>query len=108
MGGSPVSWYQTTFKASDSWYVDYIEGEVSLDQKSDMDLLLMHSSTEKKVVENLQKLKESVKSSDELDLPEDDQYWQSFHKKIMTTVEESSKVKWRDEKSDTKGRRARR
>lgn len=100
--------YQSTFMMSDSWQVDYIEGEVTEEQRADMELLLQHSPMEKQVVDNLGKLKESIRWSDETQVPEAGKYWQGLHMKIMDAVNESSDLKWKKEKSSRKRRNARR
>ena len=103
-----VSHFQSTFMESESWHIDYIEGEVTEAQKTDIELLLDHSPTEKGAVDNLNLLKEKIRECEGVELPREEIYWQDLHAKIMVAVEESSAVKWNKEKVSRKGRGARR
>ena len=84
---------QSTFSENESWWIEYLEGEVSESQKEDMDLLLKHSETEKRIIMNFKKLRNAIKEGDAIEVPEGIVYLRNLHQKIMKGVLEAHKEK---------------
>ena len=71
----------------DHLYVDFIEGELSENDASDVCMLTEGSDIEKKIISNLVKTRETLKASDEVELPEDEEYYDELCERIMLSVD---------------------
>ena len=75
---------------NESWWIDYMEGEVSPGLKQDLDLLLKHSQTDRLILENLQFLRDTIKNEANAPVPENASYYDGLHSKVMSAIENAS------------------
>jgi hypothetical protein len=78
-------WWRRT---QDAWWIDFLEKELDPTLQQDLRLLLSHSSLDAKILANYMKLKRAVKASDRAKPPENSEYYDSLHAKIMAGVNE--------------------
>jgi hypothetical protein len=72
----------------EDWWVDMVEGEVDPNLEEDLSLLLKNSSSDRKIVESLEKTRHAIKKSDDVPMPESGQYYTDLHDRIMASINE--------------------
>lgn len=76
-------------KKLEDW-IEYLEGEVSLKDRTEMNLLLKHSMADQLILDNLRRLRQCVRESDqarsEEKLLNDKQYHERIQSQIMREV----------------------
>ena len=74
----------------ESWWLDYVEGELDPATRAEMKALLKHSKADQAVVEALSSTKELLKEHEPpASEPADDLFFDALHDKIMAAVEET-------------------
>jgi len=74
----------------ESWWLDYVEGELDPATRAEMKALLRHSKADREVVEALSSTKELLKDHEPpATEPADDLFFDALHDKIMAAVEET-------------------
>jgi|GEM_PF-1094447 len=74
----------------ESWWLDYVEGELDPATRAEMKALLRHSKADREVVEALSSTKELLKEHEPpATEPADDLFFDALHDKIMAAVEET-------------------
>lgn len=71
----------------ESWWVEYMESELSEELEKDLDLLLANSEIDQDILDNLENLKGFIKQTDTVELPENNDFYDQLHDKIMDGVE---------------------
>ncbi|MCC7403431.1 MAG: hypothetical protein IT288_03450 [Bdellovibrionales bacterium] len=70
-----------------SWWIDYMEGELEWPVKKGMEWMFRHNATQREILKNFIKLRRMVRKSDPLaDLPQDEDFYQRLHDKIMAGI----------------------
>jgi len=68
-------------------WVDYVEGELTRDEKQEFELLLRFSKTDQEIVKNIVELKSLIaRTGEHLAVP-DDLFFENLHDKIMKKCE---------------------
>ncbi|MGE3757712.1 MAG: anti-sigma factor [Pseudobdellovibrionaceae bacterium] len=75
-------------KSSRAW-LEYIEGELSPSQAIEMEMLLVHSPTDRRILQNLEKVRNAVKEVDPAIPPAEPAFYDSLHDKIMARLEKT-------------------
>lgn len=74
----------------ESWWLDYVEGELDPATRAEMKALLKYSKADQAVVEALSSTKELLKEHEPpASEPADDLFFDALHDKIMAAVEET-------------------
>lgn len=73
-------------KVNEEVWLDFAEDELDETFKKDLSLLLMNSQADQQQVNTINKLRELIKSSDEILLPEDGRVYENLHDKIMAAT----------------------
>lgn len=74
----------------DEWWLEFMEKEMDMELAKDMEYFLTHSLPDRKALKQLERLRNLVKETDEVALPEDGRFYDRFHAKIMASVHESA------------------
>ncbi len=75
--------------ANESWWLDYIEGELDPATRVEVKSILKHSKADQEIVSSLQETKEFIEDNS-INLPDlDDAYYEQLTNKIMAKVEET-------------------
>jgi len=90
--------------SAESW-LDYVENEVDSIHREELTMLLLNSRPDRELVDELNKLRGLIKSSDEVMVPEDGAVYQRLHDGIMAAVA-NKKPKKTTKKPDKKQRRS--
>jgi len=72
----------------ENWWLEYLEGELEPSLKEDLKILLKNSPADRNCLNQLERVKNLVKESDEEALPEDGRYYDDLHDRIMAAIEE--------------------
>ncbi len=70
----------------ESWWVDMIEGEFDGDKFQKVEVLAKYSETDKKIMDNLKKIKSIVKEQMTASVPEDEAYYAKLQGNIMNGI----------------------
>src|SRR4051812_18370810 len=68
-------------------WLDFLEGELDIDFEKDLSVLLMYSQADQQQVDTITKLRDLIKGSDEVLLPEDGRVYEDLHNRIMAATE---------------------
>ncbi|MCM2280556.1 MAG: hypothetical protein NDI61_01770 [Bdellovibrionaceae bacterium] len=71
----------------DEWWIDLIEGETEPSLSEDLTLLLLNSPAGRERLRGLKELRQAIKDSDEVLLPEDGTYYRDMHSRIMAAID---------------------
>jgi hypothetical protein len=74
------------YYTEDLW-LEHVESELERSFEEDLDLLLKNSSSDRKIVESLERTRQAIKKSDEVALPENGQYYADLHDRIMGSID---------------------
>jgi hypothetical protein len=72
----------------DETLVEYLEGELEPSFEADLTLLLLNSRPDRARLEEFKNLRELIKGSDQVFLPENGATYQNLHDRIMTAIDE--------------------
>ena len=77
-------------KSFENW-IDFMEEEVNEDERSELELLLRHSVSDRMVYDNLLRLREQIKVSDPVkaalkDNLDDNKFYERLHRKTMSKI----------------------
>lgn len=75
-------------KSSRAW-LEYLEGELSPSQAMEMEMLLLHSATDRRILRNLEKVRSMAKETDPAIPPAEPAFFDALHDKIMARVEKT-------------------
>lgn len=80
-------------KSVESYYdvgewLEFLEGEMDPAMEQDLELLMANSPADREVVRQLAFVREVVKRSDDIALPEDGRYYDELQNKIMSRLDE--------------------
>ena len=73
----------------DEDWLDFMEDELDLNSMKDREVLLLNSLADRRTLRELERLRDLVKETDEVALPEDGHYYDRLHEKIMLGVDEN-------------------
>jgi hypothetical protein len=71
----------------DEWWIDLMERDMDDSLREDVTLLLTNSRGDRARMEELKSLRELIKDSDEVPLPEDGTVYEDLHDRIMAAVD---------------------
>ena len=70
----------------ESFWVDFVEGELEPSLREDMELLLSHSESHRDIVYGIENVRAAVKSVDGVEPPQDGNYYLERHDRIMAEI----------------------
>ncbi len=73
-------------KVLEDVWVDFVENELDATFQEDLSLLLVNSQADKQQVETITKLRDLIKGSDDVCLPEDGRIYEALHDRIMAAT----------------------
>ncbi len=82
------------------WWIDYMEGELQEElARKDCQSLILRSPYHKKMVRELNNIRNYIKKNGEESLPTDPHYYVSFLSRVMNSLDEEEQEKARTESS---------
>jgi hypothetical protein len=85
-GVAPANGTKQNIVDEEVW-LDFAEGELDIDFGKDLSVLLMNSQADQQQVDTITKLRDLIKGSDEVLLPEDGRVYEELHNRIMAATE---------------------
>jgi hypothetical protein len=77
----------------DSWWVDMVEGNMENEQNMGANPFTNYSKTDQLIINNLKEVKQIIKKEMDVQLPQEEGYFQGLHMKIMNKIRDEEKLK---------------